>query len=182
MRVCCIPNAVCDNIPGDMVSLRPVLFVLILFATGGCNQEKLARLEKENKELAAKLDAAVKTAGLDLQQRCAQQSRAEFKEAGWGKEPMASFVNHYNSKLNKCFIEIVSMRSYRQPPIPTISKTVADAFEGKVYGEYMWINPKGDKYWEVKPFACKVTSMSGEELFCDSPEQFDSLVKQFMEQ
>lgn len=32
------------------------------------------------------------------------------------------------------------------------------------------------KYWEVEPYICKVTSLSGEETICKSSEQFDSLI------
>jgi hypothetical protein len=115
-----------------------------------------------------------------MQTKCAQQARVEFK--AWEKELTANFTNHYNVKVNKCFVEITNMGSDRKPHVPTVNRIVSDAFEGKVYGEYMWMNLKGKKYWEVEPFLCRVTSLSGEETVCTSSEQFDSLIKQFMEQ
>src|SRR5450759_845176 len=160
-----------------MTLLRFTLVGLMLFGTG-CNQDKRARLEKENKELAATLESVAKTTNLDMQAKCAQQARAEFKAQGWEKESMAGFTNHYNVKVNKCFVEITNSGSSRQPYVPTINRILFDAFEGKVYGEYMWVNSKGKKYWEVAPFICKVTSLSGEEIICNSTEQFDSLIKQ----
>jgi len=39
--------------------------------------------------------------------------------------------------------------------IPSNSRTLSDAFEGKVYGNYFWINTQG--FWEVEPQECKVT-------------------------
>ena len=86
-------------------SLRFVLTGLMLFGTG-CNQDKIARLDKENKELAVKLESVAKAASLDMQAKCAQQARVEFKV--WEKDPMADFTNHYNTKVTKCFVEITN--------------------------------------------------------------------------
>jgi hypothetical protein len=58
---------------------------------------------------------------------------------------------------------------------------VSDAFEGKSYAEYAWKSEKGKKYWEVKPFVCKVTLPSGEKKDCASSDEFDDLVKVYME-
>jgi hypothetical protein len=95
---------------------------------------------------------------------------------GWKKEPFAAYANHYHQKLNKCFIEIYSMK------VPSVSMSVSDAFEGKEYAEYSWINTQGKKYWEVKPVTCKVTLLSGDEKTCGSQEEFERLIKVYMEQ
>jgi hypothetical protein len=58
---------------------------------------------------------------------------------------------------------------------------VFDAFEGKEYATYIWHIEKNKKYWEVPPFECKVTSISGGETECHSQAEFDELVKQYME-
>ena len=162
--------------------MRSVWFAIVgLMLLGtGCNQDKIARLEKENKELAVKLESVAKAANLDMQAKCAQQARVEFEV--WEKDPMADFTNHYNAKVNKCFVEITNMGRNQKPYVPAVNRIVSDAFEGKVYGEYMWMNNKGKKYWEVEPYWCKVRSLSGEETVCKSSEEFDSLIKQFMEQ
>lgn len=57
----------------------------------------------------------------------------------------------------------------------------SDAFEGKVYANYIWRSDKRKKYWEVTPFDCKVMLLSGEERLCHSSDEFDALVKQYME-
>jgi len=66
--------------------------------------------------------------------------------------------------------------------VPTVFRTVSDAFEGKVYAEYFWCNDKGKKYWEVAPFMCKVTLLNGEEKFCNTTDEYEELIKQFMQQ
>jgi hypothetical protein len=62
-----------------------------------------------------------------------------------------------------------------------VSKTLSDAFEGSLYGEYNWKSDKVKKYWQVPPFMCKVTLPSGKEKICHSDDEFDALVKQYME-
>ena len=76
-------------------------------------------------------------------------------------------ANHYNQKLNKCFMQVESS------DVMGTGKTISDAFEGKVYAV---LGLRGD---EVKK--CSVTLPSGEERICHSSEEFDALVKQYME-
>jgi hypothetical protein len=158
-----------------MASLRLLLVALALVASG-CSTDRLARLEKENRDLSAKLEAVTKAANLDLQEKCANQASYAFRELGWKKEPFAAYANHYHPKLNRCFIEIYSTKA------PSVSMSVSDAFEGKVYAEYFWINAHGKKYWEVRPDTCKVTLLSGDEQTCNSQEEFEQLIKVYMGQ
>ena len=134
-------------------------------------------------ELKARLEQPVSTtANLDLQQRCARQAREEFTYEGWDKQPMASFANHYNSDLNKCFLEIENTsQSNTTLDVINISKTLSDAFEGKAFAQYMWQSQKGKKYWEVPPFICTVTLPSGGEKICHSSDEFDELIKVYMQ-
>ena len=63
----------------------------------------------------------------------------------------------------------------------SVNKSLEDAFEGKEYAEFMWINNSGKKYWEVSPSICKVTLPSGQEQICNSSDEFDELIKPYME-
>lgn len=144
-----------------------VLLVGLSLAVTGCNADKIARLEKENRELSEKLEAVAKAANLVLQEKCANQASTDFRDWGWNKQPLAAYANHYHQKLNKCFIEIYNTNA------PSVSMSVSDAFEGKVYAEYFWINTQGKKYWEVRPQTCKVTLLSGTEKTCESQEEFE---------
>jgi len=78
-------------------------------------------------------------------------------------------------------MEIENTDAKSSPGTIFTSKTLTDAFEGKVYGNYIWSTQKGKKYWEVPPLECKVTLPSGEEKACHSSDEFDELVKQYME-
>lgn len=162
-----------------MPLLLCVLVSLMLFGTG-CNQDKIARLERENKELAEKLDSLAKAANLDMQAKCANQATNMFKESGLGKERISSYTNHYQPKLNKCFVKFSTLK--HEGKGTSIYMSIQDAFEGKGYAEYYWINNQGQQAWQVKPFLCKVTLLSSKETNCQSQEEFDELAKVYMEQ
>ena len=149
----------------------------------GCNPDRVAQLEKQNKELMAKLEDVSKQSSLDLQSKCAKQAREEFNSEGWRADTLAAFTNHYNKQLSKCFIEVTSSDTKTAGDGTIFQSTVvSDAFEGKTYGEYHWKSDKVKKYWEVPPFLCRVTSMTGQETVCHSDDEFKAAVKQYMEQ
>lgn len=118
---------------------------------------------------------------LELQEQCAKQAREEFKQAGWDKD-WAGFTNHYNEKLNRCFM-LVEITDASKSTLGMIwrYKTLTDAFEGKTIGLFVWHTEKGKKYWEVPPFQCELTPPAGERVFCKSEEEFDEFVKTYME-
>jgi len=161
-------------------------YIAVMISLMGCNTDKIDQLEKQNRELTAKLEATSRQEPLSLKISCAKQALAEFERGGWNKlatpRHMASLTNHYNSKLGKCFMEIEDTDFTAIAHGTAINKIVSDAFEGKVYGEYVWFSDKKKKYWEVTPFLCKITPLSGEPSYCKSTEEFDTSVRQFMEQ
>ena len=164
---------------GPVITWRPAMtfthvlaLVFLAAIVVGCDADKVRRLEKENQELAAKLDAVTKGASLDLQKKCADQSGAIYKELGWDTHQLASsYTNHYNQKMNKCFLQIERTGSGSE----TIN--LSDAFEGKVYGYYELLPQR-----RVEPLECKVWLPSGHEKICESKDEFHSLVKVYMEE
>ena len=133
------------------------------------------------RQLSLGQESMSKTIALDLQGKCANQAREEFKLYGWNAHEMAGVSNHYNPKLGKCLMLIEDMDAKTVRGQVTTSKTLSDAFEGKVYASYIWSTQKDKKYWEVPPLECKVTPLSGEEQTCHSDAEFDALIKQYME-
>ncbi len=158
---------------------------VILFATLAQLVLIVVPMVRENHSSASPVQpvntSSAQTASLDLQEKCAKQAQQAFKRDGFEKEQLASFSNHYSEKLNKCFVRYDTTDASSTPGIMFVNKVVSDAFEGKVYGEYMWRSDKVKKYWEVPPVQCTVTLPSGEEKTCHSPDEFDTLVKQYME-
>jgi hypothetical protein len=138
--------------------------------------------QRQLRELSEKMVTNSKSASLQLQGECAKQARLEYNEGGWKKEQMAGFTNHYNEKMNKCFMLIESTTpSTAKDGTFFTNKTLSDAFEGQNYGLYVWQSDKKKKYWEVPPFECDVTLPSGEKKMCQSSDEFGELIKVYMQ-
>ena len=120
-------------------------------------------------------------ATLDKQAMCSAQATKAFADMGYPKDAIAGYQNHYNARLNKCFIEVSNTDPKVSPGTIWTYRFVFDAFEGKQYGTYSWHTEKDKKYWEVKPFECEVVLPSGEKQFCNSDDEFTQLIRVYME-
>ena len=91
--------------------------------------------------------------------------------------------NHYNAKLGKCFVLQYNFNAFAPPGYKAISKRLHDAFEEDTsYADFYWVSEKGKDYSDVPPpETCRVTVPSGGETICHSIDEFDALVKQYME-
>lgn len=143
----------------------------------------LREQEHQVQGLAAKLSSMLPSAGsLDLQEKCAKQADAQYaaERAAWEgqRQKITSYVNHYNSKLGKCFIEI--RHSPVQKKSHELDIDVLDSFEGKVRAEY-WSTEGAEVKTDV-PLYCYVRLPSGEERFCHTYDEFEELEKQLTEQ
>jgi hypothetical protein len=112
-----------------------------------------------------------------LQERCGKYCDEMFKrEFGNGltsdesSSMISSYQNHYNKKLNKCFI-LVKTTSYLKVKKRDVLlvKELVDINENKFYGSF-------SKSGEMIVF-CNV---SGKE--CKSEQEWDKLVKPYMEE
>jgi len=144
-----------------------------------CEQKPQSTASPEPSPTAAQVLSAA--ASFNFQERCAKQAREQFKQLGWDKEQMAGFTNHYNEKLNKCFVLIENTDAKSSPGTIWTNVVLMDAFEGRELGLYSWHTEKDKKYWEVPPFQCEVNLPSGEKKICNSREEFDELIKIYME-
>jgi hypothetical protein len=154
-----------------------VLLVAIcaLWASEHSKSAQIAKLENDLHAIKSTSAAA----NLETQGKCARQAQVAFTEAGWKRSASVDYTNHYNAELNKCFIEITNNEIEHGQPSRSI--LLADAFEEKEYGSYLWINSQGKKWWEVSPLECEVTLISGEKQHCASSEEFDKLVNTYMQ-
>jgi hypothetical protein len=163
-----------------------VVFLLVaavgaLGAWGYFQQDTIRQQQRAMTQLTAQLQTASKATALDLQEKCARQAHEIFKSSGWERQPLAGFGNHYNAAMNKCFMVIENTsQDTSNPGVITTNKILLDAFEGSTYGEYMWSSEKDKKYWEVKPFLCDVQLASGEKKACQSQDEFDEMLKNYM--
>lgn len=121
----------------------------------------------------------------ELQERCGKRADEIFKrEFGNGishdKDGSTYFgyINHYNTKLNKCFFlesSMVYTRAKDKKKTGSVSVSVMESLfdinENKEYGTYF----KGDE--DNQPSACKV-----EGKVCDSRKGWETLIKPYMEE
>src|SRR5579871_3842452 len=109
--------------------------VLVIFAQR--QSVALREAHQQIQDLHSKLDLASKNANLDLQQRCAEQAAKAWKSGGWEKLENATYSNHYNESMHKCFLRIENSIPDPSGAVFT-SDRIVDAYEGKVYAELTW--------------------------------------------
>jgi hypothetical protein len=146
-----------------------IVAVLAMAVWNSTLSTKLTRLEKSVAELDLKSTQKATATGLELQAKCAEQARKQFIDGGYLTMPLTGYESHYNSDLNKCAIQINSIDGKTAGR----TRSVFDAFEGKEYGSVYTV--RGDTMF------CTVKLPSGESKRCQSHEEFDNLVKVYME-
>lgn len=118
----------------------------------------------------------------ELQERCGNSAKKFFKlEHGSGVfktnygQLEAEYTNHYNRKLNKCFVKTlltdVVYKNNRPEYAKSFSITVLDINENMEYGRFYNI------YKQDKPAFCKVADKTCHDMF-----EWDSLIKPYMEE
>jgi hypothetical protein len=159
----------------NIVTLVLAVWVAILTVLLYSQTTALRNDQREIRELSAKQDSISRVESLDLQEKCAKQAYAVFHQLGWDRKPEAVYQNHYDEKLNVCFIEV------NDTTPKAMSDTVSDAFEGKVYAAFFQRVDPVKKYWQVSPNVCWVIPpSSGEEKSCASSVEFHALTKFYM--
>lgn len=162
-----------------------VLLVLVVGLLGILLYSKnvlIASQRSQIEDLKGKLDSKSKVDNIELQEKCSKQAQEAFRRDGFETKGLDWFTNHYSQKLNKCFVLYHTTDAKATPGTVLENDLLSDAFEGKVYGHYLWQSDKVKKSWEVPPIVCSVTNLSGEEQTCKSSDEFDALIRTYMEQ
>jgi hypothetical protein len=114
----------------------------------------------------------------ELQERCGKRAQEVFnKEYGNGnfskdgKTFIITYTNHYNRRLNKCFVilKAISFSEKKDKLGMLTDKTLWDINEMKQYGSF-------DQFFKGELFSCQVLDKG-----CNSEIEWDSLVKSYME-
>jgi hypothetical protein len=117
---------------------------------------------------------------LEQQAICAKQAKTAFEEySGDPKSSGSNKVNtkyqyqiHYNTKLNKCFVDIQETVSVGKNI--TTGDTLMDAFEQRVYAQYVWASP------QIK--SCDLIPTVGHKKTCSTKDEYDAFVAKYMEE
>ena len=146
------------------------LLVLSFLLTGVLfGQIKASQSPKEPHRLAT----------LAQQKMCDEKAKKKFSEDNPHPNPMTSYTSHYDAIANVCYVMVhhVSVLSSGKP---VFSDVVYDAFEGRVYARYVWLNVENKKNSEVTPTECWVKPLGKtEKQPCSSSDEFEELVDKY---
>lgn len=142
---------------------------------------KTNQLRSQNAELTTKLGDKKMRESLDLQRNCAQQAEKIFHQLGYNLNPTGSniavYQNHYNAKLNKCFMVLTAtamkVTAYGE-------KYLFDAYEQREYGEYIWQSSKLTPHSD-EVLSCLLSDPSKPEANCKTKQEFDAFAARYME-
>ncbi len=153
-----------------MVKLSLALGVLLL-GISSCYYFMFALPKIQNQRLAAQVNAAK----WEREQQCSTRAKHFFDESSWSeKNSGASYENHFNNRLNRCFILVKSSTS--QGNSRFLYRVLMDVNDGKEIAQYHKQVPYGQAEYAGKPFVCAIL-----EKFCQTDEEFDAFVKSYME-
>lgn len=111
--------------------------------------------------------------------RCEERFRKEYGKEGYttdkdGDGMTSGYQNHYNKKLNKCFI-LITTRTYPKDKDNKLGvytgKDIYDINENQVIGSFSMFSKS------VSSLECRVSERT-----CKSGEEWDLLVKPYMEE
>jgi len=163
-----------------MARCASALFILLFLLLTGCGvSDRLARVEKENKELKEEVSKRSTISDYDLQAKCAKDARAWFEES-WQRDSgtiLLDYTNHYNKAMNKCFILVEFHFNTAPSGSWTNSMTISDVYENLKYGTYMETHRIRLKDGETSDqlHLCKVMDKE-----CKSIQEFNTLVGPYM--
>jgi hypothetical protein len=133
--------------------------------------------------LGAPVGGAQKNASLDEQKKCGAQASKVYHDGrardgyhGEDSTGMNGYTSHFDPATNICYVWVRYGKI--DGKTVTFADTVSDAFEGRLYASYLWLNP-GKRAWEVQPTNCWVKPRKQEQITCKTQEEFDSLVDKY---
>jgi len=91
----------------------------------------------------------------------------------------ASYVDHYDAKVNICYVAIVRNDTFDRNQKITYSTDVFDAFEGTSYATYTQLSDNIRSGIEVKPPLCHVEPRGHSQIICKSEDEFDGLIEEY---
>ena len=153
-----------------------VLFAVVCFGLGiplGCGtRDRPASAAKPAGE--AQPLFTPEAASLAQQKMCDEQAGKKFRENGPGTYD--SYTSHYDPTVNVCYVRVDSLPAGK---FPVISDVVYDAFGGRIYANFMWINSRNKPAFEVAPSQCEIHIPGRPDQACKTAEEFDELTEKY---
>lgn len=111
-------------------------------------------------------------ASLAQQKMCDEQAAKKFREYTGGSTTLSKYTSRYDPSVNVCYIRVYYVGGN---PV-TVEDTVYDAFGGRVYAAYGWIDSPGDG---PRITACKILIPDKPDQLCKSITEFNELVERY---
>jgi hypothetical protein len=154
--------------------------IVVLVGILHTQSSNIRELQSELADLNAKL--AERSKADELEAKCAEQAGKLFDAAAYAKSEFAAYTSRYNPELDKCVVRVLHTDSRSaQERMIWAYVTVLDASDNKPYGTYAWHTVTSKKFLIVPPATCEVTLPTGEQRTCRSINEFEELVKVYME-
>jgi hypothetical protein len=128
-------------------------------------------------------------ASLAQQKMCDEQAGKKYrdfqtpdsatKDFDRNNESLSSYTSHYDPTENICYIRINTTSAAKNGKGSMVSEVVFDAFGGREYAEYTWINSENKKFYEVAPSVCEIEIPGKPQQLCKSDTEFDELTEQY---
>jgi hypothetical protein len=147
-----------------------------------CNTDRIAQLEKQNKEMRAELERQKSLVDLDTQNKCSNAALSFFRRT-WSRDKdtvLLDYSNHYNKALGKCFI-LVEWH-YNSHTVFNGSAwfgvvQIHDVFENNRYAE---ISERHAVTFTPPNTIDTVTSCNVDNVACGSMEEFHNKTRHYM--
>jgi hypothetical protein len=166
----------------------PIIFIslFLLFLSCSKNDSIFTDHEKKAEQLTKQKDQKYSRGLYQLQGVCREYANEWFDQTIIGKTENVSYnyVSHYNRKLNHCFVMLETTK-FPQEKIDTIliTKDLYDINENKSYAHAIFEGksnkPKDEYLYRSKDNEVVCTVL---DIKCRSKVEWDSLVKQYMEE
>jgi len=146
----------------------------------GCQDEKIANLEKQNQDLKAEVERNTAAADYDLQAKCSKDAKTWFDQ-NWDRDKdtqLLDFTNHYNKSMNKCFIEVEYHFTFGSGESWVNNVTLWDIYENTKYAnlnEHHTVYVKPTFSTETTVVACELADKK-----CTTANEFYDLVRPYM--
>lgn len=147
-------------------------------ATALASSLRVSPFQQANSVSQAMVLAKARSIRIDPQTSCLQTARKQARRLGWERDRRVTFQERYNQRRARCFIaiEIAISDGKRRTDI---FRTLSDG-TGREYANFMAANASVSEA-EFPPVMCEFILPSGEEIQCHSADEFNQIVKDYME-
>jgi len=158
--------------------MKRIASILCLVLTGiaGCDADRVAKLEKDNVELKARVDQQKAALEYDLQAKCAKDAKEWFRDNYPPDKDTVTliYIDHYNRKLNTCFIR-AAFQFRLFDGSTSWHTTIWNVYENSQYADISENHDFKNKEHPDQVNSCEVQGQK-----CTNRQQFDQMTNSLL--